>query len=79
MKDDDLPELTDEMLVELRTSNQDLHLGPAKVKPLNKSWAEVHGPKPPGLAIRALDATVAVLGIGTLYLMLNVWIWIFTS
>jgi len=79
MDNDDLPELTDEMLVELRTSNQDLHLGPAKVKPLNKSWADTYGPKPPGPAIRALDITIAVLGIGTLYLILNVWIWIFTS
>ena len=73
--DDDMPELTDEMLTELKQRPVDLHLGAANVK----SWASPHGPKPPGLAIKALDIIVAVLGIGILYLLLNVWIWVFTS
>jgi hypothetical protein len=54
---------------------EDLHLGPAVAKPFGKSWAELHGPQPPGPGIQALDVIVAVLFILTLVLFIQSWIW----
>jgi len=76
---DDMPELTDEMITELKQHPVDLHLGPAEVKPLGKnSWVDQYGPKPPGPGIHALDALIVILSCAMFWLILNVWIWTFS-
>lgn len=78
--DDDMPELTDEMLTELKQHPVDLHLGPAQVRSAPPNWwIKEYGPKPSGPGTQVLNILVAVLGISAVYLILNVWIWVFTS
>jgi hypothetical protein len=31
---------------------EDLHLGAATVRPVGRSWAEQHGPQPPGIGLQ---------------------------
>lgn len=76
---DDLPELTDEMLAELKQKPVDLHLGPAKVKPIDRNaWMKEFGPRPKGPGIYALDVLTVALGCVLLYFMLNAWIYVFS-
>lgn len=78
-KDDlDMPELTDEMLTELKQHPVDLHLGSAEVKKFGQeSWIKQHGPQPPGPEIIALDALIVIFSCIMVWLILNVWIWTF--
>lgn len=78
-KDDDFPEMTEEMLVELKQHPVDLHLGPAEVRPAKDWWVKQYGPKPPGPGTQVLNILIAVLGIANIYLILKVWIWVITS
>ena len=79
-KDDDFPELTEEMLVELKQHPVDLHLGPAQVRSTPPNWwIKEYGPKPPGPGTYLLNILVAILGIANIYLILKVWIWVITS
>jgi hypothetical protein len=69
----DMPELTDEMLTELKP-NVDLHLGAAEVKQFKKDWwAEKYGPKKPGLEIYALDALIIMLASIVIDLIILSW------
>lgn len=80
MNDDDFPELTDEMVAELQASRSvDLHLGPATVKASDDWWIKQYGPKPPSPAVRMLDVSIALLVLANVYLILKIWIWMFTS
>ena len=72
-KDDDLPELTDEMMSELKP--KDLHLGAAQVKQLGRSWAEQHGPQPPGPGLRFLNFLIMAMFAGCTMLMLRACGW----
>ena len=72
-KDDDLPDLTDEMLTELKP--KDLHLGAATVKPLGRSWAEQHGPQRPGPGMRALDHLILAMFAGSVVLFVKACSW----
>lgn len=74
---DDLPELTDEMLTELKQHPVDLHLGPAQVKPVDDWWIKQYGPKPNGLGIVALDALIMLLTLIVLDLIVMSWIFVF--
>lgn len=58
---------------------QDLHLGPATVRPLGRSWAEEHGPQPPGLGLRTLDFLILAMFSGTVLIMLKACAWAFFS
>lgn len=61
--DFDLPDYHADPLPASQTIAQaeDLHLGPATVKPWGKSWIEDHGPKPPGPGLLALDFLIVSL------------------
>jgi hypothetical protein len=72
-KDDDLPDFTDEMLTELKP--KDLHLGAATVKPIGRSWAEEHGPQPPGPGLRAMDFLIIAMFAGSTVLFIRACAW----
>jgi hypothetical protein len=71
--DDDFPELTEEMMSELK--HTDLHLGPAVVRPMGRSWAEQHGPQSPGPGIRALDFLILAMFSGSIVLFVRACTW----
>ena len=74
--DMDMPEFTAEMATELKAKPQvDLHLGPASVK----SWAEQHGPQPPGVGLRALDYVVLAMFAASVILMVRACSWAITG
>jgi hypothetical protein len=75
-KDDDidLPEWSDD-LVPKAVPAQDLHLGAAKVKPIGRSWAEQHGPQPPGPGLRMLDYMILAMFAGSVLLFIKACTW----
>jgi hypothetical protein len=73
-KDDDLPEWSDD-LVPKAVPAQDLHLGAATVKPIGRSWAEQHGPQPPGAGVRVLDFLIIAMFAGSLILFVKACSW----
>jgi hypothetical protein len=73
-KDDDLPEWSDD-LVPKAVPAQDLHLGAATVKPINRSWAEQHGPQPPGPGLRAIDFLIIAMFAGSMVLFVRACAW----
>lgn len=54
---------------------EDLHLGPAAIKPLGRSWAEEHGPQPPGMGLRLLDFTILAMIAGSMILFVKACTW----
>jgi len=73
----DMPELTDEMLTELK--NTDLHLGAAEVKGFDKDWwTKKYGPKPPGPVIHAMDALIVMLALIVIDLIIMSWMYVFS-
>lgn len=74
----DLPEWSDDLVVKAVPA-QDLHLGPATVKPLGRSWAEQHGPQPPGAGLRALDYLVLAMFAASVILMVRACAWAITG
>jgi hypothetical protein len=58
---------------------EDLHLGPAKVKPFGRSWVDEHGPQPPGISIHALDLLIAAMISVAVWEIITVWWWIITT
>lgn len=87
---DDLPEMTEEHMRELRTpepeiqidvisKEKDLHLGAPKVKKIDTDWfIKEYGPKPPGPGILTLDVLVVVLFLGMCDILLLSWIHVFS-
>ena len=73
-KDDDLPEWSDD-LVPKAVPAQDLHLGAATVRPIGRSWAEQHGPQPPGLGMQALDYLILAMFAGSVILFVKACSW----
>jgi hypothetical protein len=73
-KDDDLPEWSDD-LVPKAVPAQDLHLGAATVKPIGRSWAEQHGPQPPGPGLRMLDYMIIAMFAGSMVLFIRACSW----
>ena len=73
-KDDDLPEWSDD-LVPKAVPAQDLHLGAATVKPIGRSWAEQHGPQPPGPGLRMLDYMILAMFAGSMVLFIRACSW----
>lgn len=78
--DDDLnmPEWSDDLVVKAVPA-QDLHLGAATVKPLSRSWAEQHGPQPPGPGMRTLDFVVLAMFAISVILLFRACAWVVTS
>jgi hypothetical protein len=72
--DIDLPEWSDD-LVPKAVPAQDLHLGAATVKPIGRSWAEQHGPQPPGPGMRALDFLILAMFAGSVLLFVRACTW----
>ena len=70
----DMPEWSDD-LVPKAVPAQDLHLGAATVRPLGQSWADEHGPQPPGPGMRALDYLILAMFAGSIMLMLRACSW----
>jgi hypothetical protein len=54
---------------------EDLHLGAATVRPLGRSWAEQHGPQPPGTGMRALDFLIIAMFAGSVLLFIKACSW----
>jgi hypothetical protein len=73
-KDDDLPEWSDD-LVPKAVPAQDLHLGAATVRPIGRSWAEQHGPQPPGPGMQALDYLILAMFAGSVILFVKACSW----
>lgn len=58
---------------------EDLQLGAATVRPLGRSWAEQHGPQPPGAGLRALDFLIIAMFAGSVLLFVRACSWAFFS
>ena len=71
----DLPEITEEHIAEFKRPviAEDLHLGPAEVKPFNSTWYKQYSPQPPGWGIRSLDAVIVIMGLASLWLLVISW------
>jgi hypothetical protein len=54
---------------------EDLHLGAATVRPVGQSWAEQHGPRPPGAGIRAMDFLIIAMFAGSVLLFIKACSW----
>ena len=85
--DDDMPEMTDEILAEFHAPlpkvvviAEDLKLGPAEVKPYDRNaWIKKFGPKPPGLGMRAMDFLIIGMFAVSAMLILQAWAWVLFS
>ena len=76
---DDLPEMTDEMLAELKQKPVDLHLGSAEVKSLDRDWwAKKYGPKPAGSGIMVLDILIMFMFFIFLDIFILSWTHVFS-
>lgn len=75
--DFDFPDRPVEPIPQVTAPVQDLHLGAATVKPLGRSWAEEHGPQPPGIGLRVMDFLILAMFAGTVLLMVKAcsWAW----
>jgi len=76
-KDDDFdfPDRPVEPIPKVIVQAEDLHLGPAVVRPMGRSWAEEHGPQPPGPGLRALDFLILAMFAGFIVLSFQTWRW----
>lgn len=74
----DMPEWSDD-LVPKTVPAQDLHLGAATVRPLGQSWAEQHGPQPPGPGMRALDFLILAMFAASVILLFRACSWAITG
>ena len=76
--DFDMPDLTDEMLLEFRPltdlAQTDLHMGATQVKPVSKSKAE-----PVDLVGIIANAAVGAGYLSAVWLFVQVWIWVLSS
>ena len=54
---------------------EDLHLGAATVRALGRSWAEQHGPQPPGAGLRAMDFLIIAMFAGSMVLFVKACSW----
>ena len=71
----DFPDRPVEPIPKITIQVEDLHMGAATVKPLSRSWAEEHGPQPPGAGMRALDYLILAMFAGSIMLMLRACSW----
>jgi hypothetical protein len=73
--DFDMPELTDEMLMEFKPltelAHTDLHMGAAVVRPFKKPAA-----KPLDLSGMVIDAVIGTMCLAAAWLFVQVWIWV---
>jgi hypothetical protein len=76
--DFDMPELTDEMLVEFKPltelAHTDLHMGAATVTPVKKTVAESFD-----LGSIIANAAVGAGYLSAVWLFVQVWIWVLSS
>lgn len=78
--DDDLPEVTQEMINEYKQPQHvDLHLGPAEVKKVDQNaWLKEFGPQPPGPGIIALDVLIVAMTFVVMDLIVVSWMHVFS-
>lgn len=69
------PDLPPKVIVQA----EDLHLGAATVRPVGRSWAEQHGPQPPGAGLRTLDFLIIAMFAGSVLLFIRACSWAFFS
>ena len=76
--DFDMPDLTDEMLLEFRPltdlAHTDLHMGATQVKPVSKSKAE-----PVDLVGIIANSAVGAGYLSAVWLFVQVWAWVLSS
>jgi hypothetical protein len=76
--DFDMPDLTDEMLLEFKPltelAHTDLHMGAAQVKPVSKPKAE-----PVDLVGIIANAVVGAGYLSAVWLFVQVWAWVLSS
>ena len=76
--DFDMPDLTDEMLLEFRPltdlAQTDLHMGATQVKPVSKSKAE-----PVDLVGIIANSAVGAGYLSAVWLFVQVWAWVLSS
>jgi hypothetical protein len=77
--DFDFPDRPVEPIPQVTVPSQDLHLGAATVRPLGRSWAEQHGPQPPGAGLRTLDFLIIAMFAGSVLLFIRACSWAFFS
>jgi len=70
----DMPEWSDDLMVKAVPA-QDLHLGAATVRPLDRSWAQRHGPQSPGPGLQALDFLIIAMFAGSVLLFIKACSW----
>jgi hypothetical protein len=75
--DFDMPEWSDDLMVKAVPA-QDQHLGPAVVKPLDRGWAEQHGPQPLGAGLRTVDFLIIAMFAGSVVLFVKACSWAIT-
>ena len=73
--DFDFPDQPVEPIPKVTVQVEDLHMGAATVKPLSRSWAEQHGPQPPGAGLRALDFLILAMFAGSVVLFVKACAW----
>ena len=73
--DFDFPDRPVEPIPQVTVPAQDLHLGAATVRPLGQSWAEQHGPQPPGPGLRVMDFLILAMFSGTVILLIKTCSW----
>ena len=76
--DFDFPDRPVEPIPQVVVQAEDLHLGAATVRPLGRSWAEQHGPQPPGPGMRAMDYLILAMFAGSMILFIKAcsWAWL---
>jgi hypothetical protein len=70
----DMPEWSDDLMVKTVPA-QDQHQGPAVVKPLDRGWADQHGPQPLGAGLRTVDFLIIAMFAGSVVLFAKACSW----
>ena len=73
--DFDFPDRPVEPIPQVTVPAQDLHLGAAPVRPLDRSWADEYGPQPLGPGMRALDYLILAMFAGSVVLFVKACTW----
>jgi hypothetical protein len=73
--DFEFPDRPVEPIPQVVVQAEDLKLGPAQVKPIGRSWAEQHGPQPPGPGLRSLDFLILAMFAGSIVLFIQACTW----
>jgi hypothetical protein len=73
--DFDFPDRPVEPIPKVIVPVEDLHMGPAVVKPLDRGWADQHGPQPLGAGLRTVDFLIIAMFAGSVLLFIKACSW----